>query len=55
MWAAAAGQRPVVQALIDSGADIHARSNSGDDAAHVCGAARRHAPRCARCWRPAPT
>lgn len=29
MWAAAAGHGPVVQALIDHRADIHARSNSG--------------------------
>src|SRR5206468_11948879 len=29
MWAAAAGHGPVVQALIDHGADINARSNSG--------------------------
>ena len=29
MWAAAAGHGPVVQVLIDHGADIHARSNAG--------------------------
>jgi uncharacterized protein len=29
MWAAAAGHGPVVQALVDHRADIHARSNSG--------------------------
>jgi ankyrin repeat protein len=32
MWAAAAGHGPVVQALLDQGADFHARSNSGSTA-----------------------
>jgi uncharacterized protein len=29
MWAAAAGSTPTMQALIDAGADVHARSNAG--------------------------
>ena len=43
MWAAAEGDSAMASALLELGADVHARSNGGTTPFHVCGAQRRHA------------